>query len=76
LERRRLRGDLLAVYSFVQVGSGGGGADLLCLGTSDRTQGNGVKLHQGRFSMNIRKRFLTERVVSHWNRRPRNWSWH
>ena len=37
LEKRRLRGDVITVYNFLKEGSGGGGADLLCLVTSDRT---------------------------------------
>ncbi|PKU36338.1 hypothetical protein llap_13359 [Limosa lapponica baueri] len=68
LANRRLRENLIALYNYLkEVVERSGSVS----SPKSQARGNGLKLSQGRFRLDIRKNFYTERVTKHWNGLPR-----
>ena len=71
LEKRKRRGDLIVAFQYLKKVFKQEGEQLFTRVNSNRTKGDGFKLRQGRFRLDIRKKFFTQRVVTHWNRLPK-----
>ena len=71
LQRRTLRGDLTVAFQYLRGEYKQKGEWLFTRVDSDRTRGNGLKLRQGKFRLDIRRKFFSQRVVKHWNRLPK-----
>ena len=70
LAKRSLRDDLIAAFQFLKGAYKQEGSQLFEKIDNSRTRGNGFKLKEGRFRLDVRGKFFM-RVVRCWNRLPR-----
>ncbi|GAB0197528.1 triadin [Grus japonensis] len=71
LEKRRLQGDITAAFQYLKGAYGKAGEGLFTRACRDSTRVNGFKVKEGRFRLDIKKKFFTIRVVRPWHRLPR-----
>ena len=63
LEKRRLRGDMIALFKYLKGCHTEEGQDLFSILPECRTRNNGLKLQEARFWLDSRRNFLTVGAV-------------
>ncbi|XP_059579404.1 uncharacterized protein LOC109285286 [Alligator mississippiensis] len=71
LHKRRLKGDLVAIYKLTKEDQQGTGETLFPRALPGVTRNNGHKLTESRFRLDIRRRYFTVRAARIWNQLPR-----
>ena len=69
--KRQLQGDLTAAFQYLKGAYEKDEDRLFSRACCNRTRGKDFKLKEGRFRLDIRKKFCTMCLVKHWNRLPR-----
>ncbi|KFP92036.1 hypothetical protein N311_12798, partial [Apaloderma vittatum] len=72
LEKRRLWGDLIAAFQYLKGTYRKAGEGPFTRASTDRTRGNGFKLKENRFRLDLRKKFFSTRAARLWNKLPRD----
>ena len=67
VEKRMLQGDVMAAFQYLTGGYKKEGGRIFSRVYYNRPRGNGSKLKEGRFKLDMRKKFFTIRVVKHWS---------
>ena len=71
LKKRRPWGHLIVTFQYLKEAYKKDEDSYFSRACCSRTKGNGFKLKEGRFRLDIRKIFFIVRVVKHWDRLPR-----
>jgi len=73
LEKGRLQGNLTAAFQYLKGAYKKDEERLFSRACFSKTRGNGLKLKELRFGLDIRKKFFTLRVVKPRHRLPERW---